>query len=162
MEDMQQPTLLDCAHRIIAVVPRLSRLMRKDLRLHSAGLFTEAQFRVMARLYREGAQCLSALAAMQGVSLPTMSKLVQGLEGRGLVHRQRDAEDRRRIVLALTPEGRTAYEDLLHCTEQHMVDWIRTLSVDERRDIIQMLTLLDTLFSQVKLKGACETPSPDA
>lgn len=151
MSEPLQPTLLDCAHSIIEIVPRLSRLMRKDLRLHSEGLFTEPQFRVMARLYREGPQCLSDLAELQGVSLPTMSKLVQGLETRGLVGRERDAADRRRSVLALTSEGREAYESLLRCTEQHIVEWIRALSVPERTHIIEALELLDTLFSQVNL-----------
>ena len=32
MQALQEPTLLDCAHSIIEIVPRLSRLMRKDLR----------------------------------------------------------------------------------------------------------------------------------
>ncbi|MDX9954778.1 MAG: MarR family winged helix-turn-helix transcriptional regulator [Anaerolineae bacterium] len=152
----QNPTLLDCAHSIIAVVPRLSRLMRKDLRLHSEGLFTEPQFRVMARLYREGPQCLSALADLQGVSLPTMSKLVQGLEARALVERERDEVDHRRIVLALTPVGRSAYEDLLHCTEQHIVDWISTMTPEDRSQVIHALEQLDRLFSQVTLTSACE------
>jgi len=156
----QNPTLLDCAHSIIAVVPRLSRLMRKDLRLHSEGLFTEPQFRVMARLYREGAQCLSALADLQGVSLPTMSKLVQGLEALGLVGRERDETDHRRIVLALTPVGRSAYEDLLHCTEQHIVDWISALDAEDRLQVIRALEQLDKLFSQVTLSNTCETVEP--
>ncbi len=155
MQALQEPTLLDCAHSIIEIVPRLSRLMRKDLRLHSEGLFTEPQFRVMARLYREGPQCLSGLADLQGVSLPTMSKLVQGLEARGLVGRERDETDRRRIVLALTPVGRSAYEDLLRCTEQHIVEWIGALRGAERAEVIQVLGLLDGLFSQVTL------PHPD-
>ncbi len=158
----QHPTLLDCAHSIIAVVPRLSRLMRKDLRLHSEGLFTEPQFRVMARLFREGPQCLSALADLQGVSLPTMSKLVQGLEMRALVVRERDEADRRRIMLALTDAGRTAYEDLLHCTEQHIVDWIGALADEERTQVIRVLERLDGLFSQVALTGACELEEPVA
>lgn len=152
----QDPTLLDCAHSIIEVVPRLSRLMRKDLRLHSEGLFTEPQFRVMAWLYREGPQCLSELADLQGVSLPTMSKLVQGLETRRLVGRERDEADRRRIVLALTLTGRAAYEDLLRCTEQHIVEWVGALSVAERAQVIQVLTQLDALFSQVTLSSACD------
>lgn len=155
----QQPTLLDCAHSIIAVVPRLSRIMRRDLRLHSEGLFTEPQFRVMARLFREGPQCLSALADLQGVSLPTMSKLVQGLEMRGLVVRDRDEVDHRRIILALTDAGRTAYEDLLHCTESHIVDWISALGAEERTHVIRVLEQLDELFSAVVLTGTCEAGS---
>ncbi len=110
MNDTATP--LDCAHAIIRIVPRLSRVLRKDLRKHSAGVFTEPQFRVMARL-REGGQSLSDLAQSQGVSLPTMSKLTQGMEARGLIFRGRDDSDKRKIVLELTDEGRRIYESLL-------------------------------------------------
>ncbi len=146
--------LLACAHIIIETVPRLSRMMRKDLRLHSAGLFTEPQFRVMATLFRERTQCLSDLAELQGVSLPTMSKLVQGLETRGLVAREQDSHDRRRIVLALTPVGRSEYEALLRHTEEHMVDWIQDLTPAQCQEVIQVFIMLDDLFANVELSAA--------
>ena len=147
----ERSTRLRCAHALIEVMPRLTTLMRKDLRIHSAGLFTEPQFRVMAYLFREGEACLSTLADFQGVSLPTMSKLIQGLESRGLVLRQRDSHDRRRVALNLTPAGREAYEELLQRTEEHIVHWISTMSEAECAAVIQALTAVDTVFSQVDL-----------
>lgn len=146
-----EPQLLECAHAIIEVVPRLSRIMRKDLRIHSAGLFTEPQFRVMAHLFREGERCLSDLATHLGVSLPTMSKLVQGLEARGLVARTEDSVDRRRIVLALTGQGRQEYAAMLHRTEEHLVDWIHDLPVAQRAEVIRVLNTLDELLSGMEL-----------
>ncbi len=151
-ESMQdEPTLLDCAHSIIESVPQLARLMRQDLRLHSAGTFTEPQFRVMAHLFREGKKCLSGLADHLGVSLPTISKLTQGLEARGLVSRERDPEDRRRVLLTLTEEGCTAYAALLRRTENHMVDWIHTFDLDERKQVIGAFNLLIEAFEHVEL-----------
>jgi MarR family transcriptional regulator for hemolysin len=147
----EEPLPLACAHSIIDAVPRLARLMRQDLRLHSAGLFTEAQFRVMAHLFREGARCISDLAEHMGVSLPTISKLVQGLGSRGLVARSRDPEDRRRVLLALTPAGVTAYEGLLRRTEDHIVDWIAPLSAAEQRQVIASFTRLVEAFDEVCL-----------
>lgn len=144
-------TPLDAAHAMIEGVPRLARLMRQDLRKHSAGLFTEPQFRVMAYLFREGKTCLSGLADYQGVSLPTMSKLIQGLEARELVARERDTEDRRRVLLRLTPEGCTAYEGLLRRTENHIVDWIDPLNAEERADVVKVFNQLVELFAEVDL-----------
>ncbi|MBN1487383.1 MAG: MarR family transcriptional regulator [Anaerolineae bacterium] len=152
----KEPTLLECAHSIIEAVPRLSRLMRQDLRIHSAGLFTEPQFRVMARLYREGHQCLSGLAEYMGVSLPTMSKLIQGLEAREIVGRERDSRDRRRILLGLTAEGMVQYETLLRRTEAHMVDWIHDLDPVQRTNVIDVFNLLDELFGRVELPDCYE------
>ena len=144
-------TFLDAAHALIEGVPRLARLMRQDLRRHSAGLFTEPQFRVMAVLYREGKQCLSGLAEYQGVSLPTMSKLIQGLESRDLVGRVRDKEDRRRVLLSLTPEGRDAYESLLSRTETHIVDWIDGMTPEQRAELVRSFDLVVEMFGDVDL-----------
>ncbi len=149
MENSATP--LEAAHAIIGGVPRLARLMRQDLRKHSAGLFTEPQFRVMAYLFREGKTCLSGLAEYQGVSLPTMSKLIQGLEARDLVTRERDSEDRRRVLLRLTPAGCTAYEQLLRRTENHIVEWIEALNGEERADVIRIFERLVALFAGVNL-----------
>ncbi len=147
------PSLLECAHTVIEIIPRLSRTMRRDLRIHSAGLFTEPQFRVMASLYREGERCLSGLANSLGVSLPTMSRLVQGLESRGLVCRHRSEEDRRRVVLSLTPEGISAYEALLRRTERHLVDWLTPLTPEERAEVVRVFHRLDRLISEVDLEA---------
>lgn len=144
-------TLLDAAHALIEGVPRLARLMRQDLRRHSAGLFTEPQFRVMAVLYREGEQCLSGLADYQGVSLPTMSKLIQGLESRDLIGRERDSEDRRRVLLSLTSEGVTAYEALLSRTETHIVDWINEMTPEQRGELVRSFDTVMEMFAQVDL-----------
>jgi DNA-binding MarR family transcriptional regulator len=148
MEETTTP--LDCAHAIIRIVPRLSRVLRKDLRRHSAGVFTEPQFRVMARLYREGGQSLSDLAQSQGVSLPTMSKLTQGMEARGLVFRERDDTDKRKIILQLTEEGRRIYESLLEHTEQHIVEWIQGLDAATCRQIIESLQSLNAAFEKIE------------
>ncbi len=151
-----EAVLMECAHSIIDVVPRLTRLMSKDLRLHSSGLFTSSQFRVMVRLFREGPQCLSRLAEYMGVSLPTMSKLVPGLESRGLISRHRDPQDRRRVLLALTDAGVEAYTSLLECTESHIGEWISHLSPAECHDIVAALAILDQAFAQVELPESYE------
>lgn len=147
----KEPVSLTCAHHIIDSLPRLTRLLSKDLRLHSSGLFTSSQFRVMVRLFREGSQCLSVLADFMGVSLPTMSKLIQGLESRGLVLRERDSDDRRRVLLGLTDSGVRAYASLLERTESHIVDWIGDLSPQQCEQVIDALVLLDGAFGSVVL-----------
>jgi DNA-binding MarR family transcriptional regulator len=52
-----------------------------------------------------GPQTLSALAAAEQVRLPTMTRLVQGLERDGLVARAFDPDDRRRVVIRPTARG---------------------------------------------------------
>lgn len=71
---------------------------------HSAEL-TLAQVRVMRRLARNP-QSLSQLGTELALAPPSMTRLVDRLEARGLITRQRDETDRRKVVAALTEEGR--------------------------------------------------------
>jgi DNA-binding MarR family transcriptional regulator len=51
-------------------------------------------------------QPVSRLAEAAGVSTPSATRMLSGLEGRGLVDRVPDAHDRRMVRVALTARGR--------------------------------------------------------
>jgi DNA-binding MarR family transcriptional regulator len=53
-----------------------------------------------------GPTAVGALAASEGVSAPTMSRLVDGLERDGLVERRPDPDDARGVLVRATAEGR--------------------------------------------------------
>ncbi len=48
---------------------------------------------------------VSRLAATAGVSVPTATRMLQQLEGKGVVLRRRSPEDERRVLVRLTEEG---------------------------------------------------------
>jgi DNA-binding MarR family transcriptional regulator len=62
-------------------------------------------------LDRQGAQRITALAAAEGVSQPSMTQLIQRLEQRGLVVRASDPADGRAALATLTDAGRAALAD---------------------------------------------------
>jgi DNA-binding MarR family transcriptional regulator len=64
-----------------------------------------AQFRLLRTLAREGAMPASKLAAHAGISPASTTQMLDALEKRGLVGRERSDEDRRVVTVALTPEG---------------------------------------------------------
>jgi DNA-binding MarR family transcriptional regulator len=71
---------------------------------HAAEL-TLVQVRVMRRLARHP-QSLGQLGTELALAPPSMTRLVDRLEERGLIARQRDVDDRRKVVATLTHEGR--------------------------------------------------------
>ena len=71
---------------------------------HAAEL-TLAQVRVLRRLAKEP-QSLGQLGTDLALAPPSMTRLVDRLEERGLIARRRDGEDRRKVVATLTDEGR--------------------------------------------------------
>ena len=66
---------------------------------------TTAQYRALVQL-DEGAEAPSSLAAQLAVTKPSITGVVEGLLQRGLVDRTASIEDRRRISVNLTDEGR--------------------------------------------------------
>jgi len=65
---------------------------------------TLPQYRVLVFL-DAGERPASHVAALLGVAPSTVTAVVDGLVVRGLVQRQADPADRRKVVLALTPDG---------------------------------------------------------
>lgn len=66
----------------------------------------------------EGPLSLSELAAAVSVDAPYATLIVDSLEERGLVERRPDPADRRRKLVALTPEGKEAAQRALRIKRQ--------------------------------------------
>jgi DNA-binding MarR family transcriptional regulator len=60
----------------------------------------------LATLEREGAQRLTGLAALAGVTQPAMTQLISRLEDDGLVRREADPADGRVVQVRISDEGR--------------------------------------------------------
>lgn len=83
----------------------LARLSRQ-VELAVAGVeLTLSQYRALIML-GEGPEAASALAEKLAVSRPSLTGVIDGLVARGLVDREGDPSDRRRISLGLTAAGR--------------------------------------------------------
>jgi DNA-binding MarR family transcriptional regulator len=89
------------------------------------------------------------LAALLDVSPATVVSMVDHLEERGLLTRQRDSADRRVYRLHLTQQGETV---LGHATETAgtvQERWLGGPRSRDRRDLVRLLTLLLTDAAQV-------------
>jgi DNA-binding MarR family transcriptional regulator len=84
------------------VLLRLSRELRKET--EQLGI-TARQATLLWLVKRSPGLSLGELAAEEGISAPAMSGHVDRLERAGLIERVRSSEDRRRVGLALTPDG---------------------------------------------------------
>jgi DNA-binding MarR family transcriptional regulator len=58
-----------------------------------------------------GPRRITELAELEGLAQPTMTSLVKQLEQQGLVHRDRQADDGRVVLVHLTDNGAAALED---------------------------------------------------
>ena len=101
---------------------RLSRIARRlrqavDAELGAFGL-TEATWRPLAYVGRLGEGVRQKeLAAALGIEGPTLVRLLDGLERRGLIERREGEADRRARGIFLTPDGRELMERVTAISE---------------------------------------------
>ena len=103
-----------------------------------AGL-TVSQSYCMRDLYFKGPQSMSALAALLGVPLSTMTGVVDQLEGKGLVERHDDPEDRRSLQVRLTHAGKKLYRLAHDAFIAHLAPLVEDRSGAECDRIISFL-----------------------
>lgn len=104
------------ARSLLELVPRLARNIVVSLEDESIGLSLR-QFRMLERI-RAGVQRTTDLALISAISQPTASAALSSLEGRGLIERSVDKNDRRASLIELTAEG----EAMVKAARDHILD----------------------------------------
>ena len=89
----------------------LSVVYQVDKRLDVHEL-TSAQWGPLMRLHTTGGSTVAELARWLQVDAGAMTRLLDRLEKKGLCKRVRSTEDRRVVKVELTPEGRTAIQEV--------------------------------------------------
>ena len=142
------PTSPDaCAQEVLEVVPVVMRTIRAELRRHRTADLSVPQFRTLAFIDRQADASLSDVAEHIGLTLPSMSKIVDGLVTRKLVTRQTHATDRRRMTLTLTTRGQTALQSSRAATRACLAKDLAALSDRQRDTITQALEILRPVFT---------------
>jgi DNA-binding MarR family transcriptional regulator len=136
----------ECAREVLDVIPEVMRLIRTELREHREAELSVAQFRSLAFLGRHSGASLSELAEHIGLALPSMSKLVDGLVERGLVTRQEDAADRRRVVLCVTAAGDESVHAAREATQDYLSSRLASLTPEQRATVMQAMEALRAVF----------------
>jgi DNA-binding MarR family transcriptional regulator len=95
-----------------------------------ADLSASAAF-AMNRVYREGPIRLTALAAKEGISQPSMTQLIQRLERQELVTRLPDPDDGRAALIGITRHGQELLEDRKRIRRERLTELLGTLDAQE-------------------------------
>jgi DNA-binding MarR family transcriptional regulator len=119
-----------------------------QLGAHAAALFAERirplqltppQAGVLRRLAEFPGQSQRELADALGMHPPRLVALIDELEDRGLVDRDRDPADRRNYAISLTDEGRRLLTNLGRVAGQHEHAITAGLDDDERAHLLALL-----------------------
>lgn len=129
-------------------VMRLARRLRqeRDDRL------TPSQLSVLGDLAQHGPTTPGALAAMEQVRPPTMSRILAALEEDGWVAREPHPQDGRQIVITLTPQALEWIDTYREARDRWLRDRLGEMPKEERDLILRAAPLLAKLVA--------DAPSP--
>ena len=139
-------TVQETAHQVLEIVPAVMHTIRAEFRTQRSRDLSVAQFRTLAYIKNNDGASLSSLAAYIGLTLPSMSKLIDGLVGRGLVTRSSDLDDRRKICLCLTDTGKDELASAFEHTQSFLADKISALSKQDVDTLSRAMQILRSLF----------------
>lgn len=139
-EEPFEPRLED---KLVWVVARVNRRLEQRLaeRLKSRGLPIE-QYWIMQALCEKGPTPISTLAEIAHSGRPNTTKILDRMVAAGLVFRAPDAQDRRRINVVATEEGRFLYEETAQIVgeiEQNLQDKLPEDEMDTLKSLLKSI-----------------------
>ena len=131
--DAAPPLLLYMLKQVeLAVRSRIDEIVRP------VGL-TAAQYTALTVLERHADMSSAQLARSSFVTAQSMADMITALEDRALIKRHRDQTDRRRLVVALTDEGRALLDRCRPEVAALEATMVKGLSVPQTKALRTML-----------------------
>lgn len=136
---------LAVANRLRPVLLRINRSLRGEA--HELGV-TSTQAGLLGAIHRNPGVGLGALAARERMGAPALVNHIDKLERAGLVTRTHsDANDRRRVELSLTPEGKRVGQILMERRTAWLSTRLATLSPEALAAIEAAIAPLEQLVA---------------
>ena len=136
----------EAARELLDVVPVIMKDIRSEMRSRRSPDLTVPQFRTLAFVDRNKGASLSAVANHMGLTLPSTSRLVDGLIARGMLTREDNPVDRRRVKLGVTNHGLIILETSRRGTLTYLADKIASLSAEDREVIVKAMKAMRSVF----------------
>jgi MarR family transcriptional regulator for hemolysin len=135
-----------CVHELMDTAPQIMQSIRTEMRRGRGSDISIPQFRALRFIQRNPDSSLSNLAEHLGLTLPSVSKLVDGLVKQELVIRQESTADRRRLTLGLTQVGASIVNSARAGAQANLAKKLNRLSDIELETIYQAMQLLRPIF----------------
>jgi len=143
--------LLDsCAHALMDTAPQIMQAIRMEMRRSRGSTISIPQFRTLRFIQKNPDSSLSHLAEHLGLTLPSVSKLVDGLVKQKLITRKASTADRRKLTLLLTQTGTAIVDSARTDARAHLAQKLKDLPEADLQTISQAMQLLHPLFVQSK------------
>lgn len=131
-----------------------SRLLRP---MRGSGM-TPQQYWLLRQLRRAGPLSTGELAQALGITNGSATVACQRLEKAGLVTRERQSEDERVVLVALTEEGRAQFDELRQRKRAALAEILNVLEPNEQETLQSMI---ERLLEAAEAQGLKEARKHD-
>lgn len=104
---------------------------------------TEQQWRVLRVLQETGPQEPTKIAERACLLLPSLTRILQKLEEKGLIDRTRDLQDKRKQIVQITDAGADLIEDNLEASIALLEETRAQMGSDRYEALLDLLNELD-------------------
>ena len=139
---MEDPIPLP-SHLRLAVL-RLSRRLRQQ----TVGDISASQYSALASIAKHGELSLGALATIERIAPPSMTRIAARLEERGLVTRRVDPSDRRISRVLINQAGIDLLDETRTRRDAYLAARLQALSPKEQDLLSRALPLLERLAAE--------------
>lgn len=132
----------------------IESMARSKLRIFSRELaehgITILQYHALRSIATHGTELdMSSIATMTGLSASSITSIIDRLDQRGLVVRQHDAGDRRRVVATITDEGAALMQRIEEYELERVEHTLDGISDDELRACLDVFSRVDARIKEL-------------
>jgi len=138
-------TLAEQSTELRIAVMRLSRRLRQQ---RSDTEISASQFSTLGWIHSEGPLTIGRLAELERVTAPSMNRTVNCLVDAGYVTRRTADDDRRKVLVEVTPAGDTTVRETRKRRDAWIAKRYAALSPDDREVLARATTILGRLLDQ--------------
>src|SRR5579862_231167 len=137
----------------IAAVRGFNRFYTRQIGLLNERLynteFSLAEVRVIYEIGNQEHLCASELKKDLGLDPGYLSRMLSKLEKRGLLQKKPAQQDRRQLLLALTPAGREVFSKLDEVSSREISALLEHLSAPDQRRLASAMAEIEALLGEV-------------
>jgi DNA-binding MarR family transcriptional regulator len=123
-------------------------VIRRDPAAPTEARTNVVRYHILKCLGRRGPHHLTEISATLNVKKNTLSELLDRMVRDKLVFRKYPPNDRRIVLLGITPEGRMAIKEFEKALMANIGDFLRTLDGADRRDLVQAVESLVRILAR--------------
>ncbi|HXB33539.1 MAG TPA: MarR family transcriptional regulator [Puia sp.] len=138
---------IEIAATLRTVIHRLVKLLRRQT--HEKGSLSLTERSVMGSLYQLGEQPPSTLAQLEKVTSQSMSQIISHLDEAGMISKTPSGEDKRKVLLSLSPAGRAYVEEARDRKQEWLAHALnQKVSAEEKEVLKEALKILIKIIEE--------------